>query len=465
MFEKARIAVKETYSKLMKRFGQDRFSELEDRNERMQKRLEILQSSFADILSATETGGVKYTGNKYKSYDAKVDELSSKYDGCSDWGCTFAQMIIGLRSVFTLAGGINLKAKKNKDAKKEIEFIQTFLKHNNLDNEAIFDWGDSAEIEGKFLAGLYLNSEKKNVDARFVSYKCRKYKIKTAPNDYAVYEEASWSIDSASYVLKKENFVYKKFAGQASDVNTTPSKVSKVLLQMENLDKALWDWRKINSLFASPTPVIEVEDKDEEKARKIQESINKTNWRIGKLLVTTGKFKYAEVGMASQQSIASEILNYIKVISGVTCIPPHFLGAPELMSNRATSSDLFDLIEAGVKKEREIWEGAYREMFEKAIIMANAAFSMSLDPEAFEVSLPQASEHKLKEIVDMWLPLFTSDVIDHDTILEKIPGVDAEQVKKNKKKELLDQIDELKAQARAEEHEHEKEPAAAGAGA
>lgn len=416
-----------------------------------------LQNSIVDVLSATELGGNKYTGNKYKSYESKVRELSLKYEGCSDWGNTFAQIIIGLRSVFTLAGGVTVKAKAGKDAKKEIEFIKAFMKNNNLDNECVFDWGDAAEIEGKFLAGLYVNQAKKNVDARYVCWNTHKYKVETAPNDYAVYDKATYQLNGVDITIAKELFVYKKFAGLPSKVNETPSKTSKILLQMENLEKALWDWRKINYLYASPTPVIEVEDKDEEKARKIQETLDKTNWRIGKLLVTTGKFKYAEVSITAKESLAGEILNYIKIISGVTGIPPHFIGAPELMSNRSTSSDLFDLIEGAVKKEREIWEGAYREMFEKAIALANASFSMSLDPEAIDVSIPQASEHKLKEIVDMWLPLFVANVIDHDTILERIPGVDAATVKKNKAKELLDEIDELKARAKAEGNEAELE--------
>ena len=60
-------------------------------------------------------------------------------------------------------------------------------------------------------------------------------------------------------------------------------KTAKVLTQCENLDKALYDWRKINNLFASPTPVVECTSEGD--AKSIATAIEAAKWNVGKLLV------------------------------------------------------------------------------------------------------------------------------------------------------------------------------------
>lgn len=408
-----------------------------------------LQHLVEDILTGiTINPSAKYKGNNYQTYEKMVEQLSKMYNGCGDWGCDLAKVIIELRAAFTLAGGISVRLKKDSEGKNELDFINRFIDINNLDEEVVFDWGKEAEVEGKFLCRLFPNPETLNIDARFIPWIAHRYIIETKQDDYAKYIGAQYYVNNDKSLtnvnITETDFVYKKFGGRTHLVNDTPSKAATVINRIENLDKALWDWRKINYLFASPTPTIET--KDSQQAKDMYKVINERNWKIGKLLITSGVFKFAEVGLASKESLREEIVTYIKIISGVTSIPPHFLGAPDLMSNRAVSNDLFDLIEAGVVKERKIWAGGYKEMFDKALMMSNTVFNTAFKPDLLEVDIPQVSEHKLKEIIDTWLPLEQAGIIDEDTVRSMVPGIDPEQVKKNKMQDTINMIKEMRAQ-------------------
>jgi hypothetical protein len=140
--------------------------------------------------------------------------------------------------------------------------------------------------------------------------------------------------------------------------------------------------------------------------------------------------------------LEKEIITNAKMISGNVGIPIHFLGFPDLMSNRATSTDLFELIMASTAKERLVWAGFYEEMFDKALTKANKNFT----PGQVKAEILQVSDAKIQELASVWLPLYTGGVIDLDYMLSKIPDIEPSKVKKSLDDAQLKMVADIKAQ-------------------
>lgn len=399
-----------------------------------------LQHSLSILVNDANTSTRTFTGNPYKSSDAAIEALVQKYEGCADWGNQQASSIIDVRAAFIIGQGIKpvqldprtrepKETKENEPLSREMEYIKQFIENNDLGEETAQDFAKEGEIEGRFLGYLKPNKELQNIDVRFISYSQMKYKIKTDELDYKKYLQAEWrETDKSKLVqINEPEFVYKRFAGRANKVNDIYPKVGKVLRHMEDLDKALRDLRAINNLFASPTPHFKVEN--QKAAQKLYEWIKDINWKIGKLLVTNAEFSMVGADAAGIDSLVKEITNLVKIISGATGIPVHFLGLPDLMSNRAVSTDLFEMIIASTNRERDTWVGAYREMFKKVLTMANANFNKSFNVDSIGCDIPQITEKKIQELVDVWLPLYQANVIDLDYFLSLVPNADPSRMK------------------------------------
>lgn len=398
------------------------------------------------------------TGNPYPTYPAAIKELCRKYEGVAEWGCDQARTIVDCRAAFTIGNGIQVVEvdpatgktvlESAGKAKAELDFIRQFIKHNNLDEEAVQEYAKEAELEGRILFVLKWNKEKGNVDLRFLSYNDVAYQVNSAKSDYQVYESVEYKINSTPYKLNKGEFVYKKFAGRVSKVNDLMPKTATILRKLEDLDKAMKDLRSINHLFASPTPHFNCEDGN--AAKELYEKLKLVNWKIGKFIVTA-KTTFALVGAdaAGAQSLTTEVVNICKVISGVVGIPVHFLGLPDLMSNRSTSTDLFEMIIASTNRERKTWIGCWEEVFGAAMEMASANGAGTLRREAVSCDIPQITAEKIKELAEVWLPLYQANVIDLDYMLAMIPNADPARIKKAAELAAQAQLDMLKQQEAA----------------
>jgi hypothetical protein len=425
------------------------------------KELKQLQQSFyqmqvvlANIESTADASG---TGNPYKNYDSAVFELGKKYEGMSDWGNFQARTIVDVRSSFIIGNGIQVVERdpvtrktireKSGKFKKEVDFIESLITSNDIDEEMAQEFAKEAELEGRVLFKLVPNEKTKNIDLRHMSYTTYKYKVKAADEDYKVYDSVTYRIPGASEdkKLEKGEFVYKKFAGRTDKVNDLLPKTATILRQIEDLDKAMKDLRSINNLFASPTPHFDCEDST--IAEDLYNKMVAINWKIGKFIVTTKTtFNMVGVDAAGIEALIKEITNIVKIISGVTGIPVHFLGLPDLMSNRSTSTDMFEMIIASTNRERKTWVGCYEEIFDRAMEMANNKFKTNLKLGTVSCDIPQITAAKLKELVEVWLPLFNSNVIDLDYMLSMIPDADPERIKKAALEEAKQTLAILKAQ-------------------
>ncbi len=352
-----------------------------------------IQASFDPTTNLTNTTNTHYIGNPYTTYDSQVTQLGKLYDNIASWGCMVAKNIIDMRTAFSVGGGIDVKKREGFEgsAEKELEWVEDFMQFNNLDEEMPQEYAKEAEIEGKILLRFLVDTRVKKIRLVHVPWRKFKYTISTPDWDFYNYTKAEYigsGEPKIKFDLPPEWFVYKRFGGNADKVNETPPKTAFVLREMEDLDKAVWDWRKINRLFSTPTPVIYAPDK--QTAKEINIWLNDKNWRIGKMLVLGGLgVKFELVGWKGDgyTTLKEETQSLVKTISGTTGIPVHFLGYPELLSNRDTAENLGQLIDLSTSKERRTWIGAYEEVFQKAMVISNTVFNTNLNPHAIDATV------------------------------------------------------------------------------
>ena len=410
------------------------------------RRLHKAQELLVDNILAVQEAETTYTGNAYKSYSDAVVEISNKYSGTADWGVVQVGNIVDLRAAFVIGQGIKVKAvDDSQQAEAELEFAKTFIEDAGLDHELAQDLAKEAEIEGKILIKIFPVAElvvvgqpapPLKIGMRWVSWTTNKYKINVDAEDYMKILSAEWNPSSKpKVILEPDMFVYKRFAGRLDVPNDTMPRVGKCLTHIENLDKALRDWRQINKLYAAPTP--EIECATAQQAQAIHEQIEKINWKIGKFLAHTGIFNYKQPSSEGQKALESEIITLLKLISGATGVPIHFLGAPELTTKYGAANEgLLELISMSTSKEREIWRGAYKELLTKAMRMWNAVSKKTpLDPDRIDVELPQITKEQWDRLTLTWLPLYNSNAISLPTLLRQVPGLDVknELVEKEKR--------------------------------
>ena len=398
----------------------------------LEKKLVDLQSSTNILLSDADLLSVSYKGNPYVTYESQVTSLAKKYEGQDKWGNQIAQNIIKIRSAFTLGQGLHIyekeKEKGAKEPSKEYEFAKELFNYNDFDQEVPGDFANEAEIEGKCLVKLFWNTEKKMVDVRHISYTEAGYEVETAPEDYKCYTKVLYKLPKRAErteIIEEPDFVYKKFGGRIFRINKTFPKLGLILRNMEDMDKCLWDLRKIDKLFASPTPIFECATKTD--AGEMSVELKKINWKIGKVLATTAKYRLVGVeGENGVQFLLKEIEAQAKIIAGTSGVGVHWLGFPELMSNRATAENLMESLYAATKDERKTWIGFYEELIDKALEMANKENNQNYVPGKVGISIPFVTAQKMAEIADVYLPLYVSGAITLETLLTKVPEVDAE---------------------------------------
>jgi hypothetical protein len=461
-----------------------KIQELQSENTRLTQKVKAQELLVDNILAVQELDST-YTGNRYKVYDSAVLEVAQKYQGLSDWGGLQVGNIVDIRAAYIAGQGIKVKKVEQKKPRPkptipgkagaskpqpqqedtkgdaELAFAEHFFDLNELDHELPQDLAREAEIEGKTLIKLFqikadpnepLDAEGKpkeiEIGIRWISWTTNKYKVNTNADDYLQVENVKYTLPNggSEVTLKPGECVYKRFAGRLDIPNETMPRVAKCLTKIEDLDKALRDWREINSKYAAPIPYFKCADGNQAKA--INEQITGLNWKIGKAFASTAEFDYKQPSPEGMAAIEAEIITLMKLISGATGVPIHFLGAPELTTKYgADSSGLLELIAMSTAKEREVWRGAYQELLAKAMRMRNAIEKKTpLNPDLVRVELPQVTKEQWDRIISTWMPLYREGAIQHTTLLEQIPGVNVDEEIKAKEEADASALEELKAE-------------------
>jgi hypothetical protein len=391
-----------------------------------------------DILTLQEVSNA-YVGNDYQIYENAVYAISEKYCGRADWGALQTRSIIDLRSAFILGEGLRVShtTETRAEAERELQFAADFMSFNDLDGELDQEMAKEAEIEGKIAIRIWLDEEPYHdwpgmVSARFRSWLSSKYVVEADPNDYLWYKKLSWNatstVPAGSYDEAK--FVYAKFGGRINMPNEAQPKIAACLTQIDRLDRALRDLREIDHLFASPTPYFKVLSVAEGTA--VEAYIERTNWKIGKALVTSSDYSIVSAPITGAETLIAEIELCVKMISGATGIPIHYLGLLDLLRNRATGENVRELIMSSTTRERQTWIGVYEELLTKAMQMWNGTYAAQkspraqLDPTRIKVDILQVTQEHWDHIQNVLIPAVTANIISKEHVAGQIPGVDQE---------------------------------------
>ena len=422
-----------------------------------------------DILSLQEVEKL-YRGNDYQDYPTAVQAIADKYNSLADWGCVQTGAIIDLRAAFILGDGIKVvhETETKEEAANELAWAKDFLEYNGLDSEMAQELAKEAEIEGKIALRLFWDENKEGdpdfgvgpdkkprpgmVSVRFISWLQKKYIVEVDPQDYLWYKRISWPAGSTTVprgygasgmtvgigtvpapwpagAVDEPEFVYKKFGGRINDANTAQPKTMKCLTEIDRLDKALRDLREINHLFASPTPDFKVSSAQE--ATQLLAHLENVNWKIGKAIAHVGDFSMVSPDAGGVQNLIAEIELNVKMISGTTGVPIHYLGLLDLLKNRATGDNTRELVMASTVRERMIWVGVFEELLDKAMAIYNtksglAQKTVKLDPQKIQIEIPVVSQDQWTNLRDVLIPAALGGIIAKDTVAAMIPGIDAE---------------------------------------
>ncbi len=412
-----------------------------------------------DILSATESGNTgAYRGNEYQTYDKSIVATDKKYNGEAQWGALQTRNIIDLRAAFIISRGIKISVKeKGVKADKELKWTKDFLEYNDLDKEMVQVFAVEAEIEGKILMKLDMDDTPKIEKykaygfqmpvVRYVSWLTKRYKVIPDKEDYKKYIAVTWTPTGGEEVrLEEPQFVYKKFGGRINDANQARSKVMNCLTQIDNLDKALRDWREINRIFGGP--ILYMKCTKDQEVEKALAAFNNKNFKIKRMLAGTGELMFITLDPTGVQSIENEIITNAKVISGITGVSVQYLGFIDLLKNRSTGDDQREVLSSATVKDRVTWEGAYEELITKAMNLFNETVnpqkseSVKLTPGLIKVTIPVITQQHWNNIKDIWLPATIAGKVTEELFLEQLPDVDVQE--------------ELERQAATEETELER---------
>ena len=449
------------------------FQETADKQEeRHQKMVNAMQFSVSALQNQRTAERLSYSGNNYPSYAQQVVELDAKYQSISDWGNFQVGLILLFRAFFTLGGGVEVRTAPGftpAQSKRTIDFINEFIKANQL-KSAYQRWAIEAEIEGKFLTRFeakgdtYLPGDPSagSVRALYLPWRRYKYDVLVPPGDYRNYTTARYypagAAASANNIstlagadrktLGRDEFVYQRWGGVEHEVNDTMPLLGRALSKIESLDKALFDWRKINRVGADPTPHLDFEDPTQAEKFVADHTTanNELIWTYGNMLVTSGgTFKIVGAPAEGVKSLEDEIMTLARFISGATGIPVHFLGLPGELSNRATAESLLEQVLSSVSLSRDCWGDFYTNLFQGAAATAKGKLQNAgdLNPMSVEAKVLELSSVEMGRLTSLYIPLLDAAVLSQETLREKVPGIDAKQEKERVDAEAVDIMRDL----------------------
>ena len=426
-------------------------------NKRLKQEVRELQFTVDSLLSGTRLESE--TSNQYNTTEAQITEIVRKYNGLAEWGCDLTKAIVELRAAFIYGSGFKYVPIDNKQT-AAVDRINQILEYNNIDIEVGQALAREAEIEGRILVRLVPeeNKETSKKTIRIVHLPYSEYKYKIITGDYYnIYEQCKYT-DSKSNkdeIMNMGEFVYQKFGGRLTTPNETAPIVGYLLGHIEAVDKCFYDFRQINNLFSRPTPVFTVPDAD--AAAELNATLKSTNWKIGNAVITNGNMIFVSPSAATMSALMDEITYRVKIISSVSGIPVHFLGMPDLMSNRATADSLVDLVYGATERARNAWIGFYEELGRDCLKMLTDKFHETpYDLNSFKVELPFMTSDKVLKIVQEWLPLFNSGCLSKKTIISKIPDINVdEEIKSIEAEKQASSNEYLKRFMETEENQNE----------
>lgn len=436
-----------------------RYNAIIENTQRLERHIGVVLSDIENYQSLFKTA------NKYNTRQLQVTETIKKYKGIANFGNQILQRLINLRVAFSVPNRLFLiknpitKA-TDTQIKETKEYLNLFLSFNKLDTSLPRDLTKQSELEGQVLIRLKWNNEEKLPSLLYYSSVSPGYKIEPINKYYlpsnieikVVLEEAR-----KEETVTDNEIVFIAFNDELNSYVGHPS-CGGILATIENLDKDLQDWRKLNHLFGHLTPHFKCETTEEAEA--INQQISAKGWKVGTAIATNAEFALKGPGGSESNMLMLAIQTDIKIISGHTGIGPHFLGFANVMSNRATADSMGEPTEVVLHSEITSWTNFYTELFKKVLIMRNKKLNSKLVIDAILPKLVPLTDRQWRVIKDVFLPLAEKGKISDSTLLSRLPEIDPdvekekikeEEEERRKSKEKLPQVEESDDEESSEE--------------
>jgi len=405
---------------------------------RTRKELQALQEGQLDVLNTSITGvttGPKVVDkNNYPTYASQIQASYDMYMSKSEYGSEIYRGAVETRVALIGGEGLSIFSKKESTQ----EYIDKFLDLNKLHGSKLLTMITNGELEGKNLVLLKRRQKKsllKEIDYIQVlsfPYYYYPYSIDSATAETddikkITYREKKDGSIGEEKTINKNEAVFVKLGGTEIDIIETTNRLHCILTDFENYSRAKYDLRKNGFLFGRYMPTWKF-DKDDPAATRESKSIRNTlegdNWSIGMGYAGTSEFALKGPDGEGVNVLIKDMLASVRNIAATAGIPIHWLSFPDLMSNRATAENLLEAVNLATKKERLIWEEAFREIIKKGMIMAiDAGYETNDIIGEFSVKLPLISLANLKALIEVWEPLWGSDVISLSTFRNMLPGI------------------------------------------
>jgi hypothetical protein len=376
--------------------------------------------TIESLFTATRINtSIPGTTNSFTTYDTQVRETYKKYNGRADFGNQQTRAIIDLRTAFIAGEGISISAENDATAKWVDDFF----------GERFLNAVKGSEMAGQSL--MVLSPKVDDNDDVYVKVTRIPYMLerpfRATYVDPFIKDELEGIEIKEKGLWKKatiNNFIYIRTGGDDADTRGPTTRVGILLTDIENYDRALRDMRRNNHVLARITPVFET--KTEGEAKSIRAKINEQRWRIGQAFMGTAKFSYVTPEGGAHENLQTEMVSTIKNISSVSGVPVHWLGYTDLMSNRSTAENLYEMIKHATLSERVAWERAAYETIVKAqeIYIDSGGTELPALDNTFQVKLPLIDFSKFKERVEALSKAFTDDAISMADYRNMLPGID-----------------------------------------
>ena len=373
------------------------------------------------------SSGIPGVSNNYPTYGSQVSEIYRKYNGLSDFGVAQTRSITDLRTAMIMGEGISISC----EDKKTSEWLATFIHENKLDGIELIKGVKGSEMSGQLLYVLKPYKEntinKKTVQLRRLGYSVdNPFKVERYnsiySNDYEV--QRVLIRQGRTWVpLNEEYMVYVRTGGDDLNVSEPTTKLGVVLTDIENYDRAIKDLRRNNHVFARITPTFQVENESE--AGSLISRLKAIQWKIGEAFIGKAKLEYTTPGQGAHENIKTELEASVKNISATTGVPVHWLGYVDLMSNRSTADNLYELIKQATILERLEWERAIYDVLLKAqeVYIDNGGTDLNYN-EDFQVRLPLLNFGGFLDLVRGLTIAYADEAISIEDYRSMLPNID-----------------------------------------
>lgn len=402
--------------------------------------VEGASDSVYDILTAPYIGDSETRrGNRYRSYESAVDAIWRKYHNTDRWGCGLTRGLIDWRVAQIAGNGANIYAKD----KRTRDYLEDCFDYNGLFGSGLNDMVRDGEMEGRGLEILEWDKKTQLVKNRHVSWLQYRYTVKADPEDYANIQSVSFK-DSTNTLVEltgERGWIFWKTSGCARNYDDTPPRIAAILTEIEEYDQALSDIRQNHRLFGYATPTLKTDTPETAVAERqtFFGRSKKVVWKIGRFLISSGAFSFVEPSGRAVESVKGELVELARKIQFVAGCPLHYIGFPDLMSNRAVAEDTNELVNASTVYERGVYEETLTKMAIQMVELYNENNPKSqLSTDDIQVTIPIVSMSAVKVLVELYLQLYDRDALTKQTLLSLVPNIDPEQeirmLEKDKKK-------------------------------